>query len=125
MKLPHILVFALVMLSAAWAQGQNTSDFLGSYDLLTPGAQATLDIRPTVDAQGHSHAQLTLCIGDKRTGCPSYQLHDQLQGGQLLQADKGRATAIPGWTVKATVLATGREILISMDSGIDLAFRQR
>jgi hypothetical protein len=125
MKYPQLLVLALVLLSAAWVQGQNASDFIGSYDLLTSGAQATLEIRPTVDVQGNSHAQLTLCIGDARTNCPSYQFSDDLQGGQFLQNSQGGAIAIPGWVIKGVVRATGREVHIAMDSGIDLAFRQR
>lgn len=125
MKLRYLFILSLVLLCATWAKAQNTSDFLGSYDLLTPGAQASLSLRPTVDAAGQSHVQLTLCMGTARSNCPSYTLHDQLSNGQLLQADKGRAVAIPGWIVKGAALPTGREISISMDSGIDLLFRQR
>jgi hypothetical protein len=125
MKLRYPFILAVLCLSAAWAQAQNTRDFLGTYDVLTPGATATLELRPTVDQNGERHAQMTLCIGTQRSGCPSYTLHDQVVNGQLLLEDKGRTAPIPGWIVKATTLQSGREIAVSMDSGIDLLFRQR
>ena len=125
MKLRYLFILAVLSLSAAWAQAQNTRDFLGTYDVLTPGATATLELRPTVDLNGASHAQMTLCIGTKRTGCPTYILHDQVVNGELFLDDKGRPAPIPGWVVKAAVLQSGREVAVSMDSGIDLLFRQR